>query len=77
MSLFLKIKGLLAWYEEQFRKTGVDIGTIMEKLPDYRRAFKYVISEIDKACLDDSLKGMDDNVENFKRLYVKAAGKLA
>jgi hypothetical protein len=75
--LFLKIKELLSWYEQQFKKTEIAFGDMMEKLPEYKRAFKYVISEIDKAYFADSLKTMDDNCENFKRLYTKALGKMA
>jgi hypothetical protein len=75
-ALYLKIKELLAWHGRQFEKTQISFGDMMEKLPEYKRAFKYVIAEIDKACLADSLKAMDDNCENFKRLYSKALGKM-
>jgi hypothetical protein len=75
--LFLKIKELLAWHAIQFEKTRVSFGDMMEKLSEYKRAFTYVIAEIDKAYFADSLKAMDDNCENFKRLYAKALGKMA
>lgn len=74
--LFLKIRDLLTWHEQQFNKTQIAFGDMMEKLPEYRRAFKYVIGEVDKAYFADSLKAMDDNCENFKRLYSKALGKM-
>lgn len=74
--LFLKIKDLLAWHEQQFNKTQIAFGDMMEKLPEYKRAFKYVIAEIDKACLSDSLKALDDNIANFKRLYSRALSKM-
>lgn len=74
--LFMKIKELLAWHEQQYNKTQISFGDMMEKLSEYKRAFKYVISEIDKAFLADSMKGLDDNIENFKRLYSKALGKM-
>jgi len=73
---FLKIKELLAWYEIQYEKTQIAFGDMADKLPEYKRAFKYVIGEIDKAYFADSLKAMDDNIENFKRLYAKALGKM-
>jgi hypothetical protein len=74
--LFLKIKELLAWHGLQFDKTQISFGDMMEKLSEYKRAFGYVIAEIDKAYFADSLKAMDDNCENFKRLYSKALGKM-
>jgi len=74
--LFIKIKELLEWHRIQFDKTQIAFGDMMERLPEYKRAFKYVIAEIDRACIADSLKALDDNIENFKRLYSKALGKM-
>jgi hypothetical protein len=75
-SLFTKIRELLAWHEQQFNKTQIAFGDMMERLPEYGRAFRYVIAEIDRAYLADNVKALDNNIENFKGLYLKALGKM-
>ncbi len=74
--LFLKFRALIAWCDQQFDKTQVSIGDVIDRLPDYGRAIKHMINEMEQAYFSDNPHAMDEAAEKIKRLYLKGAARM-
>lgn len=74
--LFLKFRALISWLDAQFDRTQVSLWDVIDRLPDYGRAIKHMINEMDQAYFSDNPHAMDEAAEKIRRLYLKGAARM-